>query len=192
MANDDLLQQADSAMYVAKRRGTNQIVFFSEDLGVSVLERFTLEYELRHALSNGERSVHYQPEFDIPTNALVRFEALARWTHPTMGVIPPLQFIPVAEECGLIVPLGSYVLERACIEALTWQELADHPIQVAVNVSSVQFARNSFVEEVIEILERTGLRPDLLQLELTESATLISIHHAAETIFTMLPRRCNA
>jgi diguanylate cyclase (GGDEF)-like protein len=182
MANDDLLQQADSAMYVAKRNGTNRIVFFSEDLGVSALERFTLENELRRALTNGELSVHYQPEFDILTNSLVRFEALARWTHPTMGVIPPLQFIPVAEECGLIVPLGSYVLERACMEALTWQELADHPIQVAVNVSSVQFARNSFVEEVIEILDRTGLRPDLLQLELTESATLTSIHHAAESM----------
>jgi diguanylate cyclase (GGDEF)-like protein len=182
LANDDLLQQADNAMYVAKRRGTNRIAFFSDDLGVSVLERFTLEHELRHALTNGELSVHYQPEFDILTNVLVRFEALARWTHPTMGVIPPLQFIPVAEECGLIVPLGAYVLERACMEALTWQELADRPIQVAVNVSSVQFARNSFVEEVIEILERTGLRPDLLQLELTESATLISIHHASETM----------
>jgi diguanylate cyclase (GGDEF)-like protein len=182
MENDDLLQQADSAMYVAKRGGTNRIVFFSEDLGVSVLERFTLENELRRALSNGELSVHYQPEFDILTNSLVRFEALARWTHPTMGVIPPLQFIPVAEESGLIVSLGAYILERACMEALTWQDLADHPIQVGVNVSSVQFARSSFVEEVVGVLNRTGLRPDLLQLELTESATLISIHHAAETM----------
>ncbi len=169
-------------MYVAKRGGTNRIVFFSEDLGVSVLERFTLEHELRRALTNGELSVHYQPEFDILTNELVRFEALARWTHPIMGVIPPLQFIPIAEECGLIIPLGSYILERACMEALTWQDLADHPIQVAVNVSSVQFARSSFVEEIVEILEKTGLRPDLLQLELTESATLISIHHASETM----------
>ncbi len=182
LANDDLLQQADSAMYVAKRGGSDRIVFFSQDLSVSVLERFTLESELRRALSSGELSVQYQPEFDILTNSLVRFEALARWTHPTKGAIPPLQFIPVAEESGLIVPLGAYILERACVEALTWQELAEHPIQVAVNISSVQFARSSFVEEVVEILDRTGLRPDLLQLELTESATLISIHHAAETM----------
>ena len=182
MANDDLLQQADSAMYVAKRGGSNRIVFFSEELGVSVLERFTLENELRRALAIGELSVHYQPEFDILTGSLVRFEALARWTHPTMGAIPPLQFIPVAEESGLIVQLGAYILERACWEALTWQDLADHPIQVAVNVSSVQFARNTFVEEVVEVLNRTGLRPDLLQLELTESATLVSINHAAETM----------
>jgi diguanylate cyclase (GGDEF)-like protein len=180
--NGDLLQQADSAMYVAKRGGKNRIVFFNEDLGVSVRERFTLENELRRALANGELSVHYQPEFDLATNAIVRFEALARWTHPTLGEIPPLQFIPVAEECGLIVLLGAYILEKACTEAMGWQDRADQPIQVAVNVSSVQFSRSTFVDEVLEVLDRTGLRPDLLQLELTESATLISIQHAADTI----------
>jgi diguanylate cyclase (GGDEF)-like protein len=182
MDNDDLLQQADSAMYVAKRGGKNRIVFFDEDLGVSVRERFTLENELRRALANGELSVHYQPEFDLATKAIVRFEALARWTHPALGEIPPLQFIPVAEESGLIVPLGAYILERACTEAMRWQDRVDQPIQVAVNVSSVQFSRNTFVEEVLDVLDRTGLRPDLLQLELTESATLISIQHAADTI----------
>ena len=180
--NDDLLQQADSAMYVAKRGGKNRIVFFNSDLGASVRERFTLENELRHALANGELSVHYQPEFDLKTNAIVRFEALARWTHPTMGEIPPLQFIPVAEESGLIVPLGAYILERACTEALHWQDKDDRPIQVAVNVSSVQFSRSTFVDEVLYVLERTGLPPNLLQLELTESATLVSIQHAADTI----------
>ena len=182
--NDNLLQQADSAMYVAKRSGKNRIVFFNEDLGASVRERFTLENELRHALAKGELSVHYQPEFNLATKKIVRFEALARWTHPTLGDIPPLQFIPIAEECGLIVPLGAYILERACAEALQWQGRNEEegPIQVAVNVSSVQFSRSTFVEEVFEVLDRTGLRPDLLQLELTESATLISIQHAADTI----------
>ncbi|MGA2727489.1 MAG: EAL domain-containing protein [Terracidiphilus sp.] len=182
MDNDDLLQQADSAMYFAKRGGKNRIVFFNEDLGVSVRERFTLENELRRALANGELSVHYQPEFDLATKTIVRFEALARWTHPTLGEIPPLQFIPVAEESGLIVPLGAYILERACTEALRWQDRVDQPIQVAVNVSSVQFSRSTFVEEVLDVLNRTGLPPDLLQLELTESATLVSIQHAADTI----------
>jgi len=180
--NDDLLQQADSAMYAAKRNGKNRIVHFSNDIGVSVRERLTLENELRRAISNGEIKVHYQPEFDLATNAIVRFEALARWTHPHLGVIPPLSFIPVAEDCGLIVPLGAYVMECACRDALRWQQEADAPVQVAVNVSSVQFARDTFVEEVVEVLVRTGLPGNLLQIELTESATLIGIERAASTM----------
>ena len=178
----DLLQQADSAMYVAKRDGKNRVVYFSKDLGVSVRERFTLELDLRRALANREITVSYQPEFDLKTNAIIRFEALARWNHPTLGNIPPLQFIPVAEETGLIVPLGAQILEMACKEARSWQKMAPYPIQVAVNVSSVQFARKSFVDEVKDLLARTGLSPTLLQLELTESATLIDIQHAANTI----------
>ncbi|MGB0066258.1 MAG: EAL domain-containing protein, partial [Terracidiphilus sp.] len=180
--NDNLLQQADSAMYSAKRNGKNRIVHFSNDMGVSVRERLTLENELRRAVANGEIEVHYQPEFDLATNAIVRFEALARWTHPTLGAIPPLSFISVAEDCGLIVPLGAHVMERACRDALLWQQQTDAPVQVAVNVSSVQFARDSFVQEVLEILVRTGLPANLLQIELTESATLIGIERAAATI----------
>jgi diguanylate cyclase (GGDEF)-like protein len=180
--NDDLLQQADSAMYAAKRSGKNRIAHFSNDLGVSVRERLTMENDLRRALANGEICVQYQPEFDLATNSVVRFEALARWMHPTLGVIPPLSFIPIAEECGLIIPLGAYILEQACREALTWQEISDRPIQVAVNVSSVQFARDSFVREIVEVLDRTGLPPNLLQLEITESSTLIGIQRAAATM----------
>jgi diguanylate cyclase (GGDEF)-like protein len=178
----DLLQQADSAMYVAKRDGKNRVVHFSKDLGISVRERFTLELDLRRALSNREITVSYQPEFDLKTNTIIRFEALARWNHPTLGNIPPLQFIPVAEETGLIVPLGAQILEMACTEARSWQELVPYPIQVAVNVSGVQFARESFIDEVKEVLARTGLPASLLQLELTESATLLDIQKAASAI----------
>jgi len=177
--NDNLLQQADNAMYAAKRDGKNRIVHFSNDMGVSVRERLTIENELRRAVANGEIEVHYQPEFDLVTNAVVRFEALARWTHTTLGSIPPLSFISVAEDCGLIVPLGAHVMERACRDALLWQQHADTPVQVAVNVSSVQFARDTFVEEVVEVLVRTGLPANLLQIELTESATLTGIERAA-------------
>jgi diguanylate cyclase (GGDEF)-like protein len=178
----DLLQQADSAMYVAKRDGKNRFVYFSKDLGISVRERFTLEIDLRRALANREITIAYQPEFDLKTNSIIRFEALARWIHPALGNIPPLQFIAVAEETGLIIPLGAQILEMACTEALGWQKLAPRPIQVAVNVSSVQFARASFVDEVKDVLAKTGLSGSLLQLELTESATLIDIQHAANTI----------
>jgi predicted signal transduction protein with EAL and GGDEF domain len=178
----DLLQQADSAMYVAKRDGRNRFVYFSKDLGISVRERFTLELDLRRALANREITLAYQPEFELKTNSIIRFEALARWNHPTFGSIPPLKFIPMAEETGLIFPLGVQILEMACREALRWQKLAPYPVQVAVNVSSMQFARESFIDEVKDVLARTGLPGSLLQLELTESATLLDLQHAARTI----------
>lgn len=179
---DFLLQQADCAMYAAKRNGKNRVVHFGDELGNAARARLTLEGELRRAIAEGEIAVHYQPEFDIATNELVRFEALARWTHPQLGTIPPLRFIPVAEEAGLIVSLGTSVMEQACREGATWQEHATRPIQVAVNVSSAQFGRDSFVEEVESVLRRTGLDPLLLQIELTESATVGGIERAAKTI----------
>jgi EAL domain-containing protein (putative c-di-GMP-specific phosphodiesterase class I) len=113
---------------------------------------------------------------------LVRFEALARWTHPDLGSIPPDKFIPIAEESGMIVALGTNILERACEEAVHWQALAPYPIQVAVNVSPLQFARDNFVDEVTHILNRTGLSPSLLQLELTESVVLSGVARAADTM----------
>lgn len=177
-----LLRQADCAMFAAKRNGKNRVVQFGDGLGTAARERLMLEGELRQAIDNGEITLHYQPEFDLATNTIVRFEALARWVHPTLGPIPPLSFIPIAEESGLIVPLGAYVLERACADAVKWQARAKRPVQVAVNVSSVQFARDSFLEEVEETLHRTGLKPSLLQLELTESATLTGVERAADLI----------
>src|ERR1017187_780282 len=114
----DLMQQADSAMYAAKRDGRNRATYFTPELGSMVRERLNLENQLRGAITRGEIRVHYQPEFDAVSNRLVRFEALARWTHPTLGTIPPGKFIPVAEESGLIVALGAYIMEMACAEAV--------------------------------------------------------------------------
>lgn len=175
-----LLQQADCAMFAAKRNGRGCIVQFGDVLGSAARERLTLEGELQDAIAKGEISVHYQPEFDLARNCIVRFEALARWIHPKMGQIVPLSFIPVAEETGLITPLGSYIMERACTDAVSWQAIADRPVQVAVNVSNVQFARDSFFEEVADVLHRTGLQPNLLQIELTESATVAGVERADE------------
>lgn len=177
-----LLQQADCAMFAAKRNGKNRAVQFGDGLGNAARQRLMLEGELRRAIENEEITVHYQPEFDLATNTIVRFEALARWKHPTLGPIAPINFIPVAEETGLIIPLGAYVLERACLDAVTWQNKANRPIQVAVNVSCVQFARDSFLEEVESTLRRTGLKASLLQLELTESVTLSGVERAADLI----------
>lgn len=178
----ELLQHADSAMYAAKRNGKNQVKSFTDDLGTLVRERLTLENQLRAALANGEISLHYQPEFDLLSNNVVRFEALARWTHPTLGNIPPSKFIPVAEESGLIIPLGEYILEAACREALSWQSVAGRPVQVAVNVSNLQFARDSFVDDVLAVLQRTQLKPELLQLELTESAMIAGTDRLSDVI----------
>jgi diguanylate cyclase (GGDEF)-like protein len=178
----DLLQQADSAMYAAKRNGKNRSLYFTPELGSMVRERLNLENQLRGAIARGEIAVHYQPEFDVASGKLVRFEALARWTHPTLGNIPPAKFIPIAEESGLIIPLGSFILERACEEAVGWQKISPDPVQVAVNVSSLQFMRDSFVEELVETLKHTGLKPSLLQIELTESVMLSGTEPAAETM----------
>ena len=175
-----LLQEADSAMYTAKRYGKNRMMYFTAEIGCSVRERLNLENQLRGAITRGEISLQYQPEFDVNSSNLVRFEALARWTHPTLGVIPPARFIPVAEESGLIIPLGAYIMEVACTECRRWQDVAGHPIQVAVNVSSLQFTRDSFVDEVVDILNRTGLDPKLLQIELTESVMLNGAERSAE------------
>jgi diguanylate cyclase (GGDEF)-like protein len=179
---DELLQHADSAMYAAKRDGKNRAMYFTPEIGTLVRERMNLENQLRAALARAEIKLYYQPEFDILSNRLVRFEAVGRWTHPTLGVISPAKFIPVAEESGLIVPLCAYSMELACAEAVKWQALAPYPIQVAVNISSMQFRRDQFVAEVVEVLNHTGLKPELLQLELTESIMLSGIHRAVETM----------
>jgi diguanylate cyclase (GGDEF)-like protein len=177
-----LLQQADSAMYAAKQKGKNRMMVFSDALGASIRERLNLETQLRNAIAHGEIVVHYQPEFDVRTRKLVRFEALARWTHRTLGPIPPSKFIPIAEETGMIVPLGQYILEVACAEAVRWQALAGYPIQVAVNASSLQAVRETFVDEVAATLRATHLDPRLLQIELTESVMLNGVTRVGEAL----------
>jgi diguanylate cyclase (GGDEF)-like protein/PAS domain S-box-containing protein len=179
---EELIQQADSAMYVGRREGKNHVTCYTAEIGSQVNERLILEQLLRGAVARNEIAVHYQPEFELAGQRLTRFEALARWTHPVLGQIPPLKFIPIAEESGIIWALGAHIMQEACAEAVRWQKLMPYPIQVAVNVSSVQFRRKGFIEQVNAILQRTGLRPDLLQIEVTESIMLGGAHAVAETI----------
>ncbi len=175
---EQMVQQADTAMYVAKSTGKNKIVFFSPEFGNAVRERLELENQLRGALERNELTIHYQPEFDLQDHHLVRFEALARWNNPTLGMIPPAKFIPIAEESGLIVPIGRWIMEHACREALRWQAASSRPVMVGVNVSGIQFMQNDFVGVVARVLEVTGLSPSLLQLELTESVLLPGRHES--------------
>ena len=179
---EQLVRQADTAMYIAKGSGKNKFTVFSSEFGDAVQERMELESQLRGAAHRKELTVHFQPEFEASSHRLVRFEALARWHHPTLGMIPPMKFIPIAEETGLIVPIGLWVMEQACIEACKWQEILGAPIQVAVNVSVVQLMRDDFVDSVIEVLNRTGLNASLLQLELTESVLLPRYQNIARSL----------
>jgi diguanylate cyclase (GGDEF)-like protein len=172
MEAEQLVQQADTAMYVAKGSGKNKVIFFSPEFGEAVRERLELENLLRGALEHGELALHYQPEFELKNRRLVRFEALARWNNPTLGMISPMKFIPIAEESGLIIPIGKWVLEQACREAVRWQTLSEDPVMVGVNVSSIQFMQDDFVGVLAHALEITGLDPKLLQLELTETVLL--------------------
>ena len=167
-----LRQNADAAMYEAKHAGKDRVVFFTSAMRATVLERLELETDLRHALDRGELFLQFQPIFEATGGRQTAFEALARWKHPTRGMIAPDKFIPVAEETGLIMGLGAWVLKEACRECHQWQHWGLDSVRVAVNVSPLEFARAEFAEGVLSVLEETGLRGDLLELEVTEGVLM--------------------
>jgi len=166
-----LLQSADAAMYCAKRSGNNRYQLFTAQMRQEAYQRLVMEMCLRNALEHREISVQYQPQYELATGRLAGFEALCRWSNPAMGPVSPDRFIPLAEETGLIVEIGKYVLREACTRATQWQT-RHSAVRVAVNVSATQFARPDFVNSVIEILQETGLKPALLELEMTESSVI--------------------
>ncbi len=178
---DLLLRHADLALYRAKHQGRGHHCFFEPEMGAAAQTRRELEMELRRALEQPEPQefmVQYQPLVAVGSRAITGFEALLRWQHPERGLISPAEFIPIAEEVGLIGALGELVLTRACREAKTWPG----PVRIAVNVSALQFSRDRFVESVLNILDETGLEPGRLELEITEGALLRS----TETTVTLL------
>jgi diguanylate cyclase (GGDEF)-like protein/PAS domain S-box-containing protein len=169
---DTLIKNADIAMYNAKEGGRNGFRFFTEDVNAQAIERLTLENSLQLALHRKELFLMYQPQIDLATGKIVGLEALLRWQHPGLGLVPPDRFIRIAETCGLIVPIGEWVLRTACSQARKWQEDGLPSVRVAVNVSAVQFRRQEFSEQVRTVLRETGLAPQYLELELTESLLL--------------------
>ena len=166
---ETLMKNADFAMYHAKDAGRNNYQFFVPDMNFRAVERQSLENDLRHALKRQEFVLHYQPKINLETGSIIGVEALVRWRHPQRGLVPPKQFIPVAEECGFIVPMGRWVLREACRQARAWQDAGLPPLRIAINTSAVELRANDFIAGVRAILRETGLEPRYLELELTET-----------------------
>jgi len=169
---ETLIKCADTAMYHAKDRGRNNYQFFTEDMNVRAVERQFLEGNLRRAVERREFVLHYQPKINLETGSITGVEALIRWRHPERGLIPPALFVPIAEDCGLIVPIGRWVLREACRQAQAWIAAGLPPLPVAVNISALEFQSKGFLEGVRAILEETRLNPGCLELELTESVLM--------------------
>ena len=168
-----LLKNVDAAMYHAKESGRNGFKFFTPDLNVRAERRFKLETALRQALAKQELSVHYQPQVDLKSGRIVGMEALLRWQSPQLGNVSPVEFIPVAEETGLILPIGEWVLRAACRQTKAWHDTGFPPMQIAVNISGKQLLQKNFPEQVQAILRETGLAARYLDLELTESILMV-------------------
>lgn len=169
---ESLLKNADSAMYHAKNAGRNTFSFYTEDMNAETLEVLNLERDLQYALENNAFTLHYQPQIDLESGVITGVEALLRWKHPVHGDMSPAVFIPIAEERGLITPIGNWVLETACKQSVEWQKQGLPPIRMAVNISALQLHHVDFYERLANILSSTGMNPELLELELTESAVM--------------------
>jgi diguanylate cyclase (GGDEF)-like protein/PAS domain S-box-containing protein len=177
-----LMKNADIAMYLAKEEGKNNFQFYSESIKVQSHERLSLEASLRRALEREEFFLHYQAKLDFRTGGITGVEALLRWQHPDFGLVSPAQFIPVAEETGLIVPIGRWVLQTACAQNVAWQREGLPPLCTAVNLSARQFANEDLLEDIAAALEQSGMRPELLELELTESMVMQNPVDASKVI----------
>jgi diguanylate cyclase len=179
---ETLLRNADLAMYFAKRRAPGTFAFFDVSMNATALHRFTIEEQLRGALEREEFSLQYQPQFDVRTGTISGVEALLRWTNAELGAVSPVEFIPVAEETGLILAIGKWALRAACQQAQAWRAEGLPVQRMAVNVSGRQFALAEYPQEVGEILGETGLEPSVLELEITESVVMANEAWAEKAI----------
>jgi diguanylate cyclase (GGDEF)-like protein/PAS domain S-box-containing protein len=175
-----LMKNADAAMYHAKRSGRNNYQFFTKELNDRIMDRLVLEMRLRRAVEDSELVLYYQPRVDIVTGEILGMEALLRWTHDEYGTVPPTRFIPIAEETGLIIPLGAWVLREACVSTVAWNREFGLELKVSVNLSARQFRKQGLADEIRNILEDTGLPPHLLELEITESVIMDNIEKSIE------------
>jgi diguanylate cyclase (GGDEF)-like protein/PAS domain S-box-containing protein len=179
---ETLIKNADAAMYSAKAVGRNNFRFFTEDMNAQAVQRLTLESSLRLSLDNKELFLVYQPQMEITSGKIVGLEALLRWQHPKLGLVPPDRFIPIAENSSLILPIGEWVLRTACSQARKWQDEGLTAVSVAVNVLAIQFRQEGFCELIRRVLDETGIAPQYLELELTEGLLLAN----ADVTFSVL------
>jgi diguanylate cyclase (GGDEF)-like protein/PAS domain S-box-containing protein len=179
---ETLIKNADIAMYQAKKNGRQSYQFFRQDMNVTAVEGESIEESLRRALERNELTLHYQPKVDLKTGAIIGAEALSRWVHPTCGTIPPGQFIPIAEESGLILPIGAWVFGEACTQARAWADAGMLAKTIAVNVSGVQFQSGNFLDGLFAALSDFGLDPGFLELDVTES---VLMNHPERTAFVL-------
>jgi len=177
-----LMKHADIAMYHAKEEGKNNFQFYDSRLKAQSLERLALETHLRRAIERGELSIHYQAKLELATNTLSGVEALLRWNSPELGAVTPAKFIPLAEETGLILSIGKWVLRNACLQVMAWQKDGLDPVRVAVNLSPRQLSDPNLIADVRTVLEETRMPPDLLELEVTESSVMHNVERAVEVL----------
>jgi EAL domain-containing protein (putative c-di-GMP-specific phosphodiesterase class I) len=179
---DRLLQKADTAMYNAKDAGRNTYRFFDDRMNQQAHEHLLLQNRLHQALFRFEFHLHYQPQLEVDSGRIIGVEALLRWHNSELGDVVPARFIPVAEDCGLIVPIGAWVLEEACRQAQAWRKAGWPDMTMSVNLSALQFRRAGLIETVAKVLRMSGLPPHLLELELTESILLQDVENNLDTV----------
>ena len=179
---ETLIKNADAAMYVAKEEGRNGFRFHFQDITSQSIERLTLEASLRGALERDELLLHYQPKQDLGDGGITGVEALLRWQHPDLGLLPPGRFIALAEESGLIVPIGKWVIETACAQNVAWQRQGLPALPIAVNLSPRQFGDPALLSDIEAALKKSGMAPELLELEITESMVMQNVERAMRVL----------
>ena len=179
---DTLLRNADVAMYHAKESGRNSFQFFSDQMNQRTMEKLGIETDLKKALERNDLLLYYHPQIDLRTGKVAGVEALIRWQHPRLGMVSPAMFIPIAEEAGLIVDSGQWVLLEACRQAMQWQQAGFAPVRMGVNISSLQFKQQSLASLVRQVLQKTGFDARYLDLELTETAIMQNVSLINDTL----------
>jgi diguanylate cyclase (GGDEF)-like protein len=185
---ETLIKNADTALHQAKEQGRQGFQFFKPEMNIRAVERQSIEESLRRAIERHEFALHYQPIIDLRTREITGAEALIRWTHPTRGPIPPAEFIPIAEDCGLILPIGNWVLRETCRQARAWVDAGLPPVTMAVNISAMVFRDEHCLENIFAILKDTGFDPNFLELELTEGILMKRVESTQSILMNLRAR----